>query len=88
MKKYKITVVGLGYVGISNATLLSQKNDVIAIDLNEERVSLVNQGKSTVDDRDITDFLSTKIYSLKASLPTNSSYTDSDYVIIATPYKL
>jgi UDP-glucose 6-dehydrogenase len=58
--RYKIVVVGLGYVGLSNAVLLAQNNTVIGIDLSQERVDMLNSGRSPVVDRELSEFLSTK----------------------------
>ena len=85
MKKSRIVVVGLGYVGMSNAVLLSQYNEVIAVDVDKTRVKLVNQKKSTVEDPEISKYLKKKSLNLKALLSSDVSYNDSDYVIIATP---
>ena len=62
MKKKKITIVGSGYVGMSLSVLLSQKNDVTVLDIDVERVDKINNGKSTIDDADIDNFIDKKIY--------------------------
>ena len=80
----KIVVVGLGYVGLSNAVLLAQKNQVIAIDLMPERVDLVNARQSTVTDHLIQDYLSNTSLNLTATADP-SAFKGADYVIIATP---
>ncbi len=85
MKKFKIVVVGQGYVGISNSVLLAQNNEVIAVDLDKSRVALVNQKKSTVEDLDIDKFFESKSLNLKAVLPSEVNYSDANFVIIATP---
>lgn len=85
MKKFKIVVVGQGYVGISNSVLLAQNNEVIAVDLDKSRVALVNQKKSTVEDLDIDKFFKSKSLNLKAVLPSEVNYSDANFVIIATP---
>ena len=85
MQKFKIVVVGLGYVGISNAVLLAQHNEVIAVDVDEARVLLVNQKKSTVEDPEIDEFFKSKPLNLKAILASEVSYKEADFVIIATP---
>ena len=85
MQKFKIVVVGLGYVGISNAVLLAQHNEVIAVDVDEARVLLVNQKKSTVEDPEIDEFFKSKPLNLKAVLASEVSYKEADFVIIATP---
>ena len=84
-RKYKITVVGTGYVGMSMAALLGQHNDVIALDVNSARVALINQGKSTVVDAEIEQYLSEKDLSLTATLDKAAAYTDPAFVVVATP---
>ena len=84
-KKKMITVVGTGYVGMSMAVLLSQKNDVIALDIDQVRVNTINKNESTVKDSYIAEFLSTKDLSLKATTAKSSAYKDSEIIIIATP---
>lgn len=81
----KITVAGTGYVGLSNAVLLAQHNDVVAVDIIEEKVSLINNRKSPIVDKEIEEYLSTKELSLRATLNVEEAYKDADYVIIATP---
>ncbi len=81
----KIAVVGTGYVGLSNAVLLAQKNQVIAIDVIEAKVNLINARKSTVEDVEIEQYLSSKQLDLTATLDYELAYSDADYVIIATP---
>ena len=85
MQKFKIVVVGLGYVGISNAVLLAQHNEVLAVDLDEARVLLVNQKRSTVEDPEINNFFKSKPLNLKALLASEVNYKEADFVIIATP---
>ena len=85
MQKFKIVVVGLGYVGISNAVLLAQHNEVLAVDLDEARVLLVNQKRSTVEDPEIDEFFKSKPLNLKALLASEVNYKEADFVIIATP---
>jgi len=80
-----ISVVGLGYVGLSNAILLSQHNHVIAIDTDEKRVQLVNERKSPIHDREIIDYLKNKNLDLQATMDINYAFKNSDIVIIATP---
>ena len=80
-----ITVVGIGYVGLSNAVLLSQHNDVTVLDVVDEKVSLINNKKSPIIDKEIEEFLSTKNLNLTATTDKNKAYQDADYVIIATP---
>ncbi len=83
--KKKITVVGLGYVGTSLAVLLSQNNQVIAVDISEERVNLVNQNKSPISDDKIEEYLSTKDLNLKATSDAEFAYKWADFVVVATP---
>ena len=85
MKKLKVIVVGLGYVGISNAVLLAKHNHVIAVDIDEARVLLVNQKKSTVDDLDISEYFKSMPLNLKAVSTCEANYKEADFVIIATP---
>ncbi|MDB2477094.1 nucleotide sugar dehydrogenase [Alphaproteobacteria bacterium] len=82
---HKITVVGTGYVGMSMAVLLAQHNDVTALDIDEARVDLINQGKSTVVDAEIEHFLAKKDLSLRATLDKKEAYRDPDFVVVATP---
>ena len=81
----KIAVVGTGYVGLSNAILLSQKHEVIALDINPERVAQLNNRISPIQDDDIADYLSNKNLNLKATLSIDEAYSNADYVIVATP---
>lgn len=84
-KQYKIAVAGTGYVGLSLATLLSQHNEVTAVDIVPEKVDLINHHKSPIVDKEIEDFLANKDLDLKATLDAESAYKESDFVIIATP---
>ncbi len=81
----KITVVGTGYVGLSNAVLLSQSNNVIALDIVEKRVDLINKKKSPIKDNEIEEYLSNKNLNLEATLDKEKAYKNADYIIIATP---
>ncbi len=84
-RKYKITVVGTGYVGMSMAALLGQHNEVIALDIDSARVALINQGKSTVADADIQEFLDGRDLSITATMDKKEAYEEAEFIIIATP---
>lgn len=81
----KIAVAGTGYVGLSIATLLSQHNEVIAVDIVPEKVDLINQRKSPIIDKEIEEYLATKDLNLKATLNAEEAYKDADFVVIAAP---
>jgi UDPglucose 6-dehydrogenase len=81
----KIAIAGTGYVGLSNAILLAQHNEVIAIDIVPEKVEMINRKQSTIEDVEIEDYLKHKALNLKATLDKAKAYTGADYVIIATP---
>ena len=85
MLKHKIAVAGTGYVGLSIAVLLSQHNEVYAVDIVPDRVNLINNKKSPIQDKEIEDYLLTKPLNLKATLDAASAYSNADFVIIATP---
>ena len=85
MKEYKIAVAGTGYVGMSIATLLSQKNNVVAVDIVPERVEKVNKRISPIQDDYIEKYLSEKELNLHATLDAEEGYTDADFVVIAAP---
>ncbi|AIY67017.1 nucleotide sugar dehydrogenase [Pseudoalteromonas piratica] len=80
-----ITIAGTGYVGLSNAVLLAQHNAVIALDLVQEKVDLINQKKSPIADPEIEEFLANKSLNLVATTDTKHAFENADYVIIATP---
>ncbi|SEM43907.1 UDPglucose 6-dehydrogenase [Chryseobacterium taichungense] len=81
----KIAVVGTGYVGLSNAVLLAQHNEVVALDIVQERVELLNSKKSPIEDEEISTFLSTKHLNFKATLDRKEAYDKAEYIIVATP---
>lgn len=81
----KIAVVGMGYVGLSNAVLLAQNNEVMALDVVEEKVNFINQGKSPIADKEIEEYLASGTLHLKASLNPKEVYESAEFVIIATP---
>ena len=83
--KHKITNVGTGYVGMSMAALLAQHNEVIALDIDGARVALINQGKSTVVDADIQEFLDNRELSITATMDKKEAYQEAEFIIIATP---
>lgn len=81
----KIAVAGTGYVGLSIATLLAQHNQVVAVDIIPEKVNLINQHKSPIQDEYIEKYLSEKQLNLKATLDAEEAYRDADFVVIAAP---
>ncbi len=83
--KYEIAVAGTGYVGLSNAILLSQYNKVTAVDVIKDRVDLINENKSPIVDKEIIEYLQNKTLDLKATTDGESAYKNADYVIVATP---
>ena len=85
MKNYKITVAGTGYVGLSIATLLSQQHQVTAVDIVPEKVELINNHKSPIQDDYIEKYLAEKDLNLTATLDAKAAYSDADFVVIAAP---
>ena len=81
----KIAVVGTGYVGLSNAVLLSQHNEVVALDIDESRVAMVNNRVSPIADAELEDFLANRALNLRATTDNIDAYSGAEFVIVATP---
>lgn len=81
----KITVVGTGYVGISNAVLLAQRNRVVALDIDQQKVDLINARTSPIADPEIEEYLANRPLDLVATTDKQDAYRDGDFVIVATP---
>ena len=81
----KIAVAGTGYVGLSNAVLLAQYNEVVAVDIIEAKVEMINARKSPIEDREIEDFLANRALNLTATTDKAKAYSGADFVIISTP---
>ena len=85
MMKHKIAVAGLGYVGLSMAVLLAQRNTVTAVDVVEEKVRMVNDRRSPLQDREIEEYLATRELDLTATMDGDSAYRDAELVVVAVP---
>ena len=85
MMKHKIAVAGLGYVGLSMAVLLAQRNTVTAVDVVEEKVRLVNDRRSPLQDREIEEYLATRELDLRATMDGDGAYRDAELVVVAVP---
>src|SRR5690625_5180706 len=81
----KIVVVGTGYVGLANAVLLAQHNQVVAVDIDADKVAQLNRQESPIQDEDISHFLKDKELNLKATTDGLAAYAEADYVVVATP---
>lgn len=85
MNSYKIAVAGTGYVGLSNAILLAQHNEVYAVDIIQEKIDMINSKRSPIIDTEIEQYLAEKELNLTATMDAKIAYTDADFVIVSTP---
>ena len=81
----KIAVAGTGYVGLSISVLLAQSNEVTAVDIIQEKVDMINNGKSPIVDKEIEDYLQSKKLNLTATTDAETAYGNADFVVISTP---
>lgn len=84
----KVAIVGMGYVGLSLATLLSQKNEVVAVDIIREKVDKINNRVSPIKDKYIEKYFKTKKLNLKATLNYKQAFEKAEYIIISTPTRI